>query len=325
MLTPPFASMARGNFPGGVDLGGAIVVPPGGEIRAYVSATVPTDGWPLDLESKRVPTLNAGLARCRSGRGDVVLVMPGHTENISSADQMSSLVAGTRIIGLGYGTLRPAFTWTAAAATFLLDVANASIENCRLFLAGPHAAGTALTVAAPITVSAAGCAIRDCQIFVGFDADQIVTIGITTTADADDFTFANNDVLGETAAECTTAIQFVGADRLKFIGNTVRCATSAVSVGVVRFLTTASTNIQMYDNVLEHKKAASETALTGMAGITGQIDYLHLCVLANAAAQLVIGGANSAFLLPGNVQCGANVFVTNAVAETAAKMTPVSA
>jgi hypothetical protein len=94
---------------------------------------------------------------------------------------------------------------------------------------------------------------------------------------------------------------------------------------VVRFLTTASLGIQMYDNVLESKKAASETALTGMAGISGQVDYLHLCVLANAAAQLVINGANSSVLLAANLQFGANCYVTNTIAETAAKLTAVSA
>ena len=56
-----------------------------------------------------------------------------------------------------------------------------------------------------------------------------------------------------------------------------------------------------------------------------QKNYGELNHLKANRSTLVIGGANSAFLLPGNVQCGANVFVTNQLAETAAKMTPVSA
>jgi hypothetical protein len=325
MLSPPFPSLARASYPGGVDLGTAIVLPPGGEIRAYVRSTGPADGDPLDLQSKLVTTLNAGLARCRASRGDCVVVLPGHAENIATADAMSSLVAGTRIIGCGYGSLRPTFTWTAAAATFLFDVANTSIENCRLFLAGPHAAGTALTVAAPITVSAAYCSILDCEIFAGFDADQIVTIGITTTAAADDFTFSGNTLVAETAAECTTMIQFVGADRLNFRDNIITAASSAVGVGVVRFLTTASTNIRMFNNVIQNTKAVCETAVTGMAGLTGLVDYLWLGVLENAAAaNIVLLDAKSAFETPASLQFGANVFCTNVAAETAAKMTLVS-
>jgi hypothetical protein len=322
MFTP---ALPRANYPAGVDLGTAIVLPPGGEIRAYVRSTGPADGDPLDFNTKLVSTLNAGLARCRASRGDVVVVLPGHAENISSADQMSSLVAGTRIIGAGYGSLRPTFTWTAATATFLLDVANTSIENCRLFWAGPHAAGTALTVAAPMTVSAAYCSLINCEIWAGFDADQIVTIGLTTTAGATDFTMSGCTVFGEVAAECTTMLQFVGAARLKLINTTVRCATSAVGVGPVRFLTTASTDIEIYGCKIESKKAASETAITGMAGLTGQCDNCNFYVLDNAAGNLVLSDAVSAFETPASVQFGANVFVTNDIAETGAKMTPVSA
>lgn len=308
-------------FNAGVRLGPVSVVP-GGGLFHFVRSTGPSDYDPPELTGRIHATLNAALGQCRSGKFDHVFVLPGHTENISTADQMSNLVAGTQIIGIGIGTERPTFTWTATGSTFLLDVANVSLQNCILNM-DP---GTgSVNVTAPMTISAAGCSLIGNQIRMGTDANSKVTIGITTTAAADDLLMLGNDIYGAAAAECTTMIQFVGADRLRFIGNKVRGATSSVAVGVVRFLTTASTDIQMYDNTLEHKKAASETALTGMAGISGQIDYLHLNVLSNAAATLVIGGANSSFLLPGNVQCGANVFVTNTIAETAAKMTPVSA
>ena len=317
------------NYPNGVASFGAPVfpTPEGGYSKViFVGSNYTTSPGGGTYENP-APTLLSVLKDGVVDTGDhrtLIFVRAGHTENISAADYFTLQGARKRITirGEGVGVERPTFTWTTATSSWLLDTDSIRIENCVLNL--DPGTGTT-TVAAPITVSGAGCAIVGCQIRVGTDANSIVTIGITTTAGATDFTFAGNDVYGATAAECTTAIQFVGATRLKFIGNSVRCATSAVSVGVVRFLTTASTGIQMYDNVLEHRKAASETALTGMAGLTGQIDYLHLNVLANAAAQLVIGGANSAFLLPGNVQCGANVFVTNQLAETAAKMTPVSA
>lgn len=311
-------------MPLGMRLGPVTVLTGGANVH-FLRSTGPQTYDPPELTARLFTTLNAALGQCRSGAGDVVLVLPGHAENISTADQMSNLVAGTKIIGLGDGNERGSFTWTAAAATFLMDVANVSIANVRMFWAGPHAAGSALTVAAPITVSAAGCSIRDCQIFAGFDADQIVTIGLTTTAAADDFTFAGNDLFAATAAECTTMIQFVGADRLRFIGNFITAATSAVGVGVVRFLTTASTDIRMYDCTIQNTKAASENAITGMAGLTGVADYMHFCVLDDAAGNLVLSDAVSAFETPASIQFGANVYVTNTIAETGAKMTPVSA
>jgi hypothetical protein len=319
LFTPNYQAMGGGLLS---DLG--VWLNPGTRV-VYVHHSGGRAGDIDEIRTRTYSTLNSALLHCRSGMGDVVVVLEGHAENITTADQMSNLVAGTRILGLGISTNRPAFTWTAAGSTFLLDVAGVTIENCRLFLAGPHAAGTAVTVAAPITVSAAGCSIKNCEIYAGFDADQIVTIGITTTAAADDFTFSGNTLYAETAAECTTMIQFVGADRLKFMDNWITAATSAVGVGVVRFLTTASTNIQIYRNTIQNTKAASENAITGMAGLTGVADFNHFCVLDNAAGNLVLSDAVSAFETPASVQFGANTFVTNEIAETGAKMTPVSA
>jgi hypothetical protein len=319
LFTPTYQAMTAGVL---TELG--IWLNPGARV-VFVHHSGGRAGDIDEIRTRTYSTLNSALLHCRSGMGDTVVVLEGHAENITTADQMSNLVAGTRILGLGTGVNRPAFTWTASGSTFLLDVAGASIENCRLFLAGPHAAGSALTVTAPITVSAAGCAIKGCQIFGGFDGDQKVTIGITTTAAATDFIFDGNDLVSEIAAECTTMIQFVGADRLRFTNNTVTAATSAVGVGVVRFLTTTSLNILMLNNRIQNTKAVSETAVTGMANMTGMVDHLWLGVLDDAAGNLVLSDAASAFETPAGLQFGANVFVTNLAAETAAKMTAVSA
>jgi hypothetical protein len=285
------------------------LIPPGVKVT-YVRSTGPQDGDEQDIAQRLYSTLNSALAECRSGMGDIVFVLPGHAENVSSADQMSNLVAGTRIIGLGRGNSRPTFTWTAATSTFLLDVANVELDNLILNL--EPGTGTT-TVAAPITVSGAGCAIRNCKIRVGTDANAKVTIAITTTAAADDFEFTGNEVYGATAAECTTVIQFVGADRLKFHGNSIVAATSATGVGVVRFLTTASTDIKMFGNSVRNNKALSTIAITGMAGISGEVDGLFMTVLSDNVAALT-----GAFATPASIVFGRQVYVANVIAERAA-------
>lgn len=313
----------------GVSLAHAVVLPPGARVAAYVRSggarAVEENLPPGDI----VTTLNAGLARCRSGIGDVVVVLPDHAEDISSADQMSDLVAGTRIIGIGNGNLRPTFTWTAAAATFLLDVANVSIENCILNLAGPRAAGTAITTAAPITVSAAGCRITGCDIHFGFDADQKVTIGVTTTAAADYFEFSNNYCFSETAAECTTFLRLVGADHALISGNVIVGASSNVDVGLVQFITTDSLAVRMLDNHIRNNKAASTAAVIVSAGATsssGYIHHLYMTVLANAAAQLVLGDASGAWAdSVAAFTFSSHVYVANLAGERMANVTPVSA
>lgn len=262
-------------------------LPPGGEVVAYVHHSGSSYPYATtDMQARVYTTLNAALALTRgSGYPDKVLILPGHAENISAADQMSNLKADTEIIGLGNGTSRPTFTWTVAAASFLLDVANVSIENCILNLCSTGNGG--VTVAAPITVSAASCKIRNCYIDFGGDVDDIVTIGITTTAAANDFWFVGNTCVGATAgATGTTFMQIVGGARLRLIGNFISGASSGVAVGLVRALTTAFTDAIIADNYIANNLASSEEALTLINSCTGLLEGNRLAVLDNASVAL---------------------------------------
>jgi hypothetical protein len=300
------------------------IIPPGGQVVAYVHHSGPAR---LPGAAPGMPpvytTLNAALKLCNSGYGDTVIVLPGHAENISTADQMSNLVAGTRIIGVGNGNNRPTFTWTAATATFLLDVANVRLENLRLHMSPDS--GT-VSVAAPITISAAGCQIVGCVFRASVDVNSKATIPVTTTDAADDLLIHGCRMYGATAGESTTGFRFVGADRLEFYGNMISIATSAVAIGPVQFLTTASTDIKMFDNVIRNNKAASTAAVTGLTGTSGEVDDLLMGTLGNAAAQLILGNAAGAWA--GNadgMMFGLNVGVVNLAGESAARATPLSA
>lgn len=303
----------------------ATVLGPGSRVCAYVRSSGPADGMPSDLSNRLVRTMNDGLKQARSGMGDIVLVAHDHAENVSSADFMSQLKAGTRILGQGYGRLRPTLTWTAAGSTFLFDVANVIMSGFKLEMAGPGG-GTAFAVAAPITVSASGCAITDCQITTSIDADNLATIPITTTAAADHFTFARNRMTGATAGECTTMLRLVGADYARILSNTFVGATSAVNIGVVQFITTASTEILLLDNFLQNNKAASTAALTGLAGVTGFCDRLYLQALGSHTDFEVIGDANGLFAVAAtSLAFGPDVYGSGDLAQRMAPLTPLNA
>ena len=321
----PFMTMS-----GGLRTEFGTITPPSGNVMAYVhssGASRLTDITAATTVPQVFLTLNAALNTCRSGYGDTVFVLPGHTENISSADHMSNLKAGTRIIGLGLDTLRPTFTWTTATSTFLLDVADVWIENC-IFNMDPGA-GT-VSVAAPITVSAAGCKLIGCRMRVSTDANSKATIPITTTAAGDDLALVGCEIYGATAGEVTTVIRAVGADRLKIIGTVIVAATSAVGIGVVQFITTASTNILIDGNcVFRNNKALSTAAVTGLAGTTGFVNNTTLCTLGDSGGgvgqSLTMGHANGAWSANvDGMMFGANVSVVNLAGEVAAKATVVS-
>lgn len=270
-------------------------LPPSGNVVAYVRGTAGTrlevDGDDAAIKNLLVGSLAAAASRCKSGRADVIIVLPNHTESFAVADAVPDLVAGTKILCLGEGAQRPTFTWTAAAATFLFNVANVTLDNAILEMAGDPALTAALSVAAPITVSAAGCQISNCRIRTSVDADQLATIPVTTTAAADDFRFLYNRVFGATAGESTTGLRLVGADRLQMEGCYFDMATSSTTVGVVQFLTTASLNVRAKNSTFINRKAASIHAVTGMAAATGTFEECNFGILDNATlAGLVTPG-----------------------------------
>lgn len=293
--------------------------PPGGRVVAYVHSSGPA-ALPGDLGAPQSPTvyttLNAALRQCASGKGDTVIVLPGHAENISTADQMSNLVAGTRIIGCGSGNLRPTFTWTAAAATFLLDVANVRLEN--LILNMDPGAGT-VNVAAPITISAAGCQLVNLKIRMGTDANSTVTIGITTTAAADDLEIISCDIYGAVASVITTGIRFVGADRLRMLGVRINVGTSADAVGAVQFLTTASTGILIEECAFMNLRATATAGFTGMAGLTGLIQSCFAGIGGTGGP-----GATEGFVTMGSLNIGSDMFVNDQSGTTAAEAFPTA-
>src|SRR5512134_820284 len=88
------------------------LLPPYGRVVAAVRAT-DVDDDDAEMKNLRVASISAALARCKSGRGDIILVMPGHTENAAA---LTGLVAGTKIIGMGHGSNRPTITWAATGS-----------------------------------------------------------------------------------------------------------------------------------------------------------------------------------------------------------------
>lgn len=254
-------------------------------------------------------TLNAALAKCQANRGDVVRILPGHIETISTADQMTNLVAGVTIEGMATSDKNlPILRWTAATATFLLDVAGVTLSNLWLQMAGDPSGSTALSVAAPITVSAARCSIVNCLVQVGIDADQLATDAITTTAAADDFTVRNCEFYGAAASEVVSVLKLVGADRFRLLNTKITAAAVTDTTGIVVFATTASTDILIDSCYIHANGAGNKTCIDMSAALanTGFIDYVLCRNMTDANTEWILTtGAGC------DVQLGNNVFGVN--------------
>ena len=198
-------------------------------------------------ENSRVATLNAALARCRSAKNDVIFVLPGYAENISTADYASSLGAGTKIIGLGTPgeASAPVLTWTLGTASFLLDVADVTIANMTLDWTG------IADVLAPMTVSAVGCQMLGNLIIVqdgAIGADQGVEVGVGGSG----FKFNGNTCTAVDADEPLTGggvVEISGAaNNIEVLDNYISGA-AAATVGLIR-VSAAATNLRIRRNQL---------------------------------------------------------------------------
>lgn len=240
---------------------------PGGRVAAYVRSTGAQDGEDHFASSGMlVSTLQAGLARCRSGQGDIVYMLPGHTENVSAADFFTNLVAGTQIISAGKpgASNNPTLTWTAATATLLLDVANVTISGLTLNFDGADA------VAAPIIVSAAGCSIIGCHINHGSSTTLDSLIGVTLNAGADDFTFAGNYSFTTSTATMTNVLSSTAANNnLKILNNYANVPlTSTNGAFAIGTAAVVSTNLVVANNRVINKS-------TGTAAVANFTDVAH--------------------------------------------------
>jgi len=169
--------------------------------------------------TKPFATVQYALDQCNANQGDIVFVLPGHAETISSAAILTLNKAGVAIIGLGQGNNRPQFTFTTAnTANIPVTAANISIQNC-VFVANFAAIASVFTATStntPKYFSVESCVFKDTSSILNFVS--IIT-GNATANSMDGLNFSGNRIssLGTTAA--TTAIKLASATDMVTIQN----------------------------------------------------------------------------------------------------------
>lgn len=102
-----------------------------GEVRFVVGRGTAADEWfrgkvPRDQLHYDV---NSAIGMCQADRGDLILIAPGYTEDLSAADGIDIDVAGVTLLGLGHGELRPTFTYTNAAGEIVIGADSVRVLN----------------------------------------------------------------------------------------------------------------------------------------------------------------------------------------------------
>lgn len=249
------------NFPNGVSSFGIPLLGSGDIFTTgkvfFVSSTSGNNGSNGKSPSKALATLANAAARCTANKGDIIVLMPGHAESISSSTSLTLSTAGVTVIGVGLGAARPTLTFTTAATATINVTANSVAFKNVLFVAN------FADIVAPFTLTTAkdftliDCAFRDTSAILNFL--YIIDTNATSNA-ADGIRIEDCRRMGLGATNNTSIIKMDGTnDRL----TVKRCFfkhAATTAAGFMQIATTkAVTNAWVEDNVFD---------LVGATGLT---------------------------------------------------------
>lgn len=221
-----------------------------------------SDGNPGTYQ-KPFASIDYAVGRCTANRGDIIAVMPGHTETVTAAGGLDLDVAGIAIVGLGTGSKRATVNFTTAVGADMdVDAANITVYNM-LFTGGVDA------LTGPIDVNAADFAMINCETR---DVTGQATDFIVTDANADRLLIDGWVHRGAAAAGADTAISIVGGD-----GITIRnfWIDGNFAVACIENVTTAATNLTIHggSNGASYARTrnSADVILTTVATTTGNV------------------------------------------------------
>lgn len=266
-----------------------IILPPGGRVAAYVRSTGPQDFDDSAIAPNLVATLAAGLARCRSGMGDAVVCLPGHTESGVGTTGMANLVAGTKIIGIGQGSAQPVFRWTATTDQWALNKADVTITGLKLRLEGANG------VVKAILVTGADNTIHGCDIEVASGASAKATIALEVGTGANSFKLVNCRVRGTNTHNVTDGVKVVAAVTDLYIADNWMHFSATAGNGNIH-LTAAALRCLFLRNFLfnDHTASTACIAIDAVAATGMAVDNRYATINdGTASAQGMVQGAGS--------------------------------
>lgn len=257
--------MSLTQFPNGLSsfgmpqIGGGNMVPQSTGTYFFVdsgSGSSSNDG--LDSDHP-LATIDQAVNKCTADKGDVIIVMAGHAENLDAATDLVLDVGGVTVVGLGNGHNRPTLTFNGTGGNIPISGTNISVRNI-VFMAGVSA------VTNGINMTGNGNEIIGCEFdfatTTGFDFVDMLLINT-----ADDCKIIGNKFIAEAgAAGCESCIQITDAQKLVIMYNWFE---GAVNTAMIEGVTTASTHQYILYNVFHNTDATPGMLLDAHDNSTG--------------------------------------------------------
>ena len=227
---------------------------------------------------KPFSTIDYAIGRCTAGRGDTIMVMPGHAETLTAAAAITLDVNGVAIVGLGSGNLRPTLTYTTAnTASVSWTADQCTMKNIRFV-------GNFLSIAAAILNSGGrDWTVEDC-----------------------DFS-DTSAILGFLSAVTTTVS--TNSDNGWFCGNT-RSSDATTTPGTALKVANTTNRLTVKDNVFWHSVIEENAAVVLDHGAL-VVD--ELLMEGNRVFSVNIAQTTSGFLVKTSATTGSGIIANNYV------------
>lgn len=277
-------------FAAGVSLGGlpALNTHPNNVFWVSSETGIGSDGGNKGTTPQRpFATLEYAKTRCKDNKGDVIYVMPNHTETVDASNGVDLDVAGISVIGLGRGTNMPRIDYTATAGIFSVGASDVTITNLNF-----HANVPSVVTGLDIEDGSDNTLIAGCR----FDVETTITddfdISINNNNNAN-YTLIEDCDLDAGLGGATHGILFTADSANSVVRNNL--IQGDYSVANIGGITTLSTNLLIEDNLL-------------ISGASGAIGTVALIVMLTGTTGVV---RRNMFL--GNLATGAAYHTADAM------------
>lgn len=212
---------------------------------------------------KAFSTIDAAINACFADQGDVIYVLPGHTETLADATSLVPDVDGVSIVGLGVGAARPTLTLSATGSNIPISGDSVVFKNFLITTVGT------INVSLAITVTGDDCVVEDVEMREASTISQIVVglfLNVALRVKVRRFVF-----LGLAGDATVTAIRMTGSTGLeiegcRLVGN---FQGSEDATGAIQSLTTLNVDIDIHHNRVENRDGTSEAGIVFVATDTG--------------------------------------------------------
>ena len=247
-------------------------------------------------------TIDYAIGQCVANRGDVIVVMENHVEDISAAAGIDLDVDGVTIIGMGTGDTQAKVTFSNAASTFEVNADNVTIDGLWF-----EATVTGVLIGVNVLDGADDYAIVNCRFSAEtLGTDEFIDAISVTTSDRGVIK-GNYMVMDEAGA--ASAIHLVGACLgCEIEDNTIQ---GDYSVACIESITAAQEMVIIDGNTLvngAHSGLNTVAVVSLLTGTTG--------VIQNNQCYTAVAGAATGAIVADACWFGGNNWVQSA-AETA--------